>query len=491
RQRLMERRWPAMDIVDYIRLIDDPTHTINEDGTYNLSEIQARAILDLRLQRLTQLGVKEVTDELEELAAKIRDYLAILRSRQQILTIISNELREVREQFAVPRRTEIVEWSGDMEDEDLIEREDMVVTVTSGGYIKRTPLVDFRAQRRGGKGLSGMSTKEDDIVTQLFVANTHTPLLFFTTDGMVYKLKTWRLPQGARAARGKAIVNILPIPPGVSVAAIMPVDRDEDEWDQLQIVFATSAGDVRRNALSDFTNVMRNGKIAMKLPDDTVKLVNARIASEDDDVLLVTALGRAIRFPTTDVRVFKGRDSTGVRGIRLAEGDVVVSMAVIRHFEAPPDERAAYLKMRRAVAGVLDEPEADADEDAVEEGNVSPERYAAMSAAEDLILTITAGGLGKLSSSHDYPVRGRGGQGVAAVDKGMRGGKLVAALPVELGDQIMLATSTGQSIRVPVDGISFRSRSAGGVRVFTTGAAEEVVSVAWIAEQADEGTDEE
>ncbi|MEM6634914.1 MAG: DNA gyrase subunit A [Pseudomonadota bacterium] len=484
RERLMERRWPAEDIADYIRLIDDPTHKINDDGTYYLSETQARAILDLRLQRLTQLGVKEVTDELKELADKILELLEILRSRDRILGIISNELTEVRDQFAVPRRTEIVEWSGDMEDEDLIEREDMVVTVTAGGYIKRTALDEFRAQRRGGKGLAGMSTKDEDVVTTLFVANTHTPLLFFTTDGMVYKLKTWRLPQGGRTAKGKAVVNILPIPSGVSIAAIMPVDRDEEEWDQLQIVFATSAGDVRRNALSDFTNVMRNGKIAMKLPDETVKLVNARIASEDDDVMLVTALGRAIRFRTTDVRVFKGRDSTGVRGIRLADGDGVVSMAVIRHFEATPGERAAYLKMRRAVAGLTDDGEVDADEEPVEIGNVTPERYAQMSAAEDLILTITSGGQGKLSSSHDYPVRGRGGQGVAAIDKAMRGGQLVASFPVEMDDQIMLATTTGQSIRVPVDGISFRSRSAGGVRVFNTGEGEEVASVAWIAEQA-------
>jgi DNA gyrase subunit A len=487
REKLMDRRWPAADIADYIRLIDDPTHRMNEDGTYNLSETQARAILDLRLQRLTQLGVKEVTDELEELAGKIKEYLDILRSRERIMGIISDELREVRDQFAVPRRTEIVDWSGDMEDEDLIEREEMVVTVTQSGWIKRTPLAEFRAQRRGGKGLSGMSTKDEDVVTTLFVANTHTQLLFFTTDGMVYKLKTWRLPLGGRTAKGKAIVNILPIATRVSVAAIMPVDRPEEDWDELQIFFATSDGDVRRNALSDFTNVKSNGKIAMKLPDG-VSLVNARICTEDDDVMLVTALGRAIRFPSTEVRVFKGRDSTGVRGIRLADGDRVVSMAVIRHYEATPAEREAYLKMRRAVAGVTEEAEADEEEVATEAADFTSEDYARMSAAEDLILTVTAGGSGKLSSSHDYPVRGRGGQGVMAMDKAMRGGRLVASFPVMTGDQIMLATSTGQSIRVPVDGISFRSRAAGGVKVFSTGEGEEVVSVAWIAEpEEDEG----
>jgi len=486
REKLMTRRWPAGSIIEYLKLIDDPLHPVNEDGTYNLSEAQARAILDLRLQRLTQIGVQEVTDELQDLAGKIKEYLAILASRERIMEIISTELHEVREQFAVPRRTEIVEWAGDLEDEDLIEREDMVVTVTSGGYIKRTALAEFRSQRRGGKGLSSMQTKEEDVVTTLFVANTHTQLLFFTTDGMAYKLKTWRLPLAGRTAKGKAIVNILPIPTGVSIAAIMPVDRPDEEWDDLQIAFATSEGDVRRNALSDFTNVKSNGKIAMKLPEG-VELVNARICSEDDDIMLVTDSGRAIRFPVTDVRVFKGRDSTGVRGIRLRGDDKVVSMAVIRHFDATAEERAGYLKMRRAMAGVADEAEADEDEEAVV-GAISAERYAEMSAFENLILTITAKGSGKLSSSHDYPVRGRGGMGVTAMDKAMRGGDIVSSFPVELGDQIMLVTSTGQSIRVPVEGISFRSRSAGGVKVFDTAKGEEVASVAWIAEQ---GEDEE
>ncbi|WP_288943537.1 DNA gyrase subunit A [uncultured Roseovarius sp.] len=481
REKLMTRRWPAGDILEYIALIDDPTHKANDDGTYNLSETQARAILELRLQRLTQLGVKEVTDELQELAGKIKEYLAILASRERIMGIIADELREVKDQFAVPRRTEIVDWSGDMDDEDLIEREDMVVTVTQGGYIKRTALADFRAQKRGGKGLSGMATKEEDVVTTLFVANTHTQLLFFTTDGMVYKLKTWRLPLGGRTSKGKAIVNILPIPQGVSIAAIMPVDRPEQEWDDLQIVFATTAGDVRRNALSDFTNVKRNGKIAMDLPEG-VEMVNARICTEDDDVMLVTDSGRAIRFPTTEVRVFKGRKSTGVRGIRLQGNDRVVSMSVIGHFDATADERAAYLKMRRALAGAPDDGE-DADAPA---GDLPAERFEEMQAAENLILTITANGSGKLSSSHDYPVRGRGGMGVQAMDKAMRGGTLVASFPVSLEDQIMLATSRGQSIRVPIDGISFRSRSAGGVKIFDTRKGEEVVSVAWIADQGED-----
>ena len=484
REKLMTKSWQASDILPYIQLIDDPHHSINDDGSYNLSEAQARSILELRLQRLTQIGVKEVTTELEGLAEKIKEYLSILRSKERIMTIISDELKEVKEQFSVPRRSEIIDWSGGLEDEDFIEKEDMVVTVTSGGYIKRTPLVDFRAQRRGGKGLSGMSTKEDDVVTTLFVANTHTQLLFFTTAGMVYKMKTWRLPVGGRTAKGKAIINILPIPQGVSVAAIMPVDREEKDWGDLQIMFATSEGGVRRNALSDFTNVKSNGKIAMKLPEG-VEMVNARICSEADDVMLVTDSGRAIRFRTSDVRVFKGRDSTGVRGIKLREENKVVSMSVIRHFIATAEERSAYLKMRRAVAGVLDDSDLS-DEEIVTDISLSQERYSEMSAAEDLILTLTSQGAGKTSSSHDYPLRGRGGVGVAAMDKAMRGGPVIASFPVEQDDEIMLVTSTGQSIRCPVDGISFRSRSAGGVKVFNTSENESVVSVAWIADQGDE-----
>jgi DNA gyrase subunit A len=485
RERLMTRRWPAHEIAEYIRLIDDPGHTMNDDGTYNLSEVQARAILDLRLQRLTAMGVKEVTDELQDLAAKIRDYLAILASRERIMEIIAAELREVRDAFAVPRRTEIVDWAGDLDDEDLIEREDMVVTITSGGYIKRTPLAEFRAQRRGGKGLSSMATKEDDVVTTLFVANTHTQLLFFTTDGMVYSLKCWRLPLAGRTAKGKAIVNILPIPVGVSIAALTPVDAPEAEWDSLQVFFATSEGDVRRNALSDFANVMRNGKIAMKLPEG-VSMVNARICDEGDDVMLVTAMGRAIRFPVPEVRVFKGRDSTGVRGVRLAAGDRVVSMSILRHFEADPAERAAFLKRHRAEMGadIGEEEVPDSDEEAVAEGTLAEERYLEMRAAQEQVLTITAGGTGKVSSSHDYPVRGRGGAGVRATTG--RGGALVASFPVLPDDQVMLATSTGQSIRVPVAGISFRSRSAGGVKVLDCAAGEEVVSAARVADQGDD-----
>ena len=483
RALLMQRRWPAEEIAEHIALIDDPTHVANEDGTYNLSEIQARAILDLRLQRLTAMGMREIAEELRELAGKIKEHLAILASRERIMQIIADELREVREAFAVPRRTEISDDEGDLEDEDLIEREDMVVTVTLGGYIKRTALADFRSQKRGGKGLAGMKTKEEDAVTTLFVANTHTPLLFFASDGKVYKMKTLRLPLGGRTSKGKALVNVLPIKSGVSIAAIMPVDVPEERWGEMQIMLATSIGTVRRNALSDFVNVMSNGKIAMKIPNDGTTLVNARICTENDDVMLVTDMGQAIRFPSTAVRVFQSRASMGVRGAKLRDDGSVVSMSVVEHYEATPDERAAYLKMRRQLAGAA--AEADTEDDGESGGGnadapLDQAVFDRMHAAEAVILTVTENGLGKLSSSHDYPVRGRGIYGVRAADKDMRGGRLVACFPVDMRDEIMLVTSEGQSIRMPVAGISFRSRSAGGVNVFNVEEDQYVVSVAHI-----------
>jgi len=483
RAKLMGCRWPAQKIAEYIRLIDDPGHTLNDDSTYFLSESQARAILELRLQRLTQLGVKEITTELEELAKKIKDYLAILASRDRILGIIVEELREVKELFSIPRRTKIIDWDGDLEDEDLIESEDMVVTATLGGYIKRTPLADFRAQKRGGKGVVGITTKEEDVVTTLFVANTHTQLLFFTTDGMVYKLKTWRLPKSERRTKGKPIVNVLPkISKTASIAAIVPIDHKETNWDDLQIAFATSKGSVRRNALSDFVNVQSNGKIAMKLSENT-ELVNAHICNEDDNIMLVTNAGWANRFCATDVRLFKGRNSTGVRGIKFRGDHKVVSMSVIRHHRSTPDEVSAYIKRRRAVEGDVDCDDASSH---LKEGIISQARYAEMSAAEDLILTITSKGFGKLSSSHDYRITKRGGQGIRATDKALRGGELVAFFPVEVHDDLILVTSMGQSIRVSVQDISFQSRIGGGVKALDIRDGEEVVSVARIADPSDE-----
>ena len=493
REKLMGKDWPAQEIAPYIKLIDDPTHTINDDGSYRLSEIQARAILDLRLQRLTALGVEEITNELKELAEKIIDYLDILSSRERILAIISEEMTAVKDEFAVPRRTEIVASLGDFDDEDLIEPEDMVVTATHSGYVKRTPLAEYRSQKRGGKGLQGMSTKDEDFVTRLFSANTLTPVLFFTTDGIVYKLKTWRLPQGGRNAKGKALVNLLPIEPGVSIAAMMPVDAPEEEWGNLQIVFCTSDGQVRRNELSDFVNVKANGKIAMKLPEG-VRLISAQICSPDSDVLLSSKLGKAIRFPIdTEVRVFKGRDSTGVRGMKLAEGDEIVSMCVLSNVERTTEEARAYLKMRRQMAGDEESGPSDDDED-VADTAISQERYIELGAQEEFILTVAENGIGKRTSSYEYRPMRRGGQGVTAMalSASKKGGAthIVATFPVEEGDQCMLVTDAGQSIRCGVSDVSVRSRSAGGVWMLRTAGDERVVSVARLAEQTDDDEEE-
>ena len=373
REEMMGRRWPAKDVAPLIALIDDPRHRLQEDGTYVLSDAQARAILELRLARLTALGREEIAEELNKIAAEITDYLDILRSRARVQTIIKDELKAIRDEFATPRKTVIEDGGADLEDEDLIQREDMVVTVTHAGWIKRVPLDSYRAQRRGGKGRSGMATKEEDFVTRLFVANTHTPILFFSSRGIVYKEKVWRLPLAAPQARGKALVNLLPLTEGERITSILPLPEDEAMWGELDVMFATRAGTVRRNKLSDFVQVNRNGKIAMKFDSEDEAIVDVQLCTEADDVLLTTAGGQCIRFPVDDVRVFKGRDSTGVRGIALAKDDRVISMAILRHFDATADERNAYLKMSRAVRG---EGEADAtaeadDEEATNGGELS------------------------------------------------------------------------------------------------------------------------
>ncbi|MFL5203417.1 MAG: DNA gyrase subunit A [Microvirga sp.] len=489
REALMGRDWPAHDIAPLIALVDDPRHKINEDGTYRLSEAQARAILDLRLQRLTALGRDEIGDELSKLAAEISDYLDILRSRVRIMSIIRDELTEIRNTFATPRKTQIVDWDSDLDDEDLIAREDMVVTVSHAGYIKRVPLSTYRAQRRGGKGRSAMTTRDEDFVTRLFVANTHTPVIFFSSEGQAYKEKVWRLPLAAPNAKGKALVNMLPIKQGERITTIMPLPEDEASWDKLDVMFATSRGTVRRNKLSDFVQVNRGGKIAMKL-DEGEHIVDVQICSENDDVLLTTAKGQCIRFPVTDVRVFKGRDSMGVRGINLAEGDDIISMAILRHVEATGEERAAYLKMRRAVTGEQMGADADASEDAEEanaDATLSQERYAEMSALEQCILTLSEKGYGKRTVSYEYRITGRGGKGITAMAVNNRNGKLVASFPVENSDQIMLVTDGGQLIRVPVEGIRVVGRNSQGVTVFSTRDKEKVVSVEHIeGEDAEE-----
>ncbi len=497
REQLMTRRWPAADVEALIRLIDDPRHEVNDDGTYNLSEEQARAILDLRLQRLTALGRDEISDELNQLAEEIKGYLEILASRDRVMSIIRDELTEIRTAYATPRRTEILESDADMEDEDLIAREEMVVTVSHEGYIKRVPLSQYRAQNRGGKGRSGMATKEEDFVTRLFIANTHTPVLFFSSRGIAYKLKVWRLPLATPQSRGKFIKNILPLTDGERITSILALPEDEASWADLDVVFATRLGTVRRNKLSDFAQVNRNGKIAMKFDDDSDGIIGVETCTESDDFLLVSALGQCIRFPVGDVRVFKGRDSTGVRGISLADGDELISMTILRHFDASPAERAAFQKEwaaeQRAAgaedAEVVDEAVAD---DAEEEGNgidtLSPERYAEMMLAQQFVLTVNEQGYGKRSSSYEFRTSGRGGKGIKATDQSKLDeiGKLIAAFPVEPADQIMLVSDGGQLIRVPVDQIRIVSRASKGVRIFNTADGEKVVSVEHISDIGEE-----
>ncbi|MCC8981232.1 DNA gyrase subunit A [Bradyrhizobium acaciae] len=484
RESLMSRDWPARDVEAMITLIDDPRHRINDDGTLRLSMEQARAILDLRLQRLTALGRDEISEELDKLAAEIADYLDILRSRARVQGIVKTELAEVKEQFATPRKTVIIEQEGEVEDEDLIQREDMVVTVSHAGYVKRVPLSTYRAQRRGGKGRAGMQTRDEDFVSRLFVASTHTPVLFFSSRGQVYKEKVWRLPMAAPNARGKALINILPLEQGERITTIMPLPEDESSWANLDVMFATTGGTVRRNKLSDFVDVRRSGIIAMKLGEGEA-IVDVQICTERDDVLLTAAGGQCIRFPVTDVRVFTGRTSMGVRGIALPEADKLISLAILRHVETTSDERSAYLKMRRAVAGetTAEEPVEAEGEETANAIQLSQERYAELSAAEQVVLTVSVNGYGKRTSSYEYRTTGRGGKGIVAMSVNNRNGNLVASFPVEDADQIMLVTDKGQLIRCPVADIRVAGRSTQGVIVFDTAEDEHVVSVEHIPEE--------
>ena len=498
REELMTRRWPAADVEALIQLIDDPRHRINDDGTYNLSEEQARAILELRLARLTALGRDEIDAELNEIGAEITDYLDILASRARIQSIIKDELAAVRDEFGTPRRTELADGGADMEDEDLIQREDMVVTVSHEGYIKRVPLSLYRAQRRGGKGKTGMSTKEEDFVTRLFVANTHTPILFFSSRGIVYKEKVWRLPIGTPQSKGKFLRNMLPLEEGDRITAILPLP-DESEWDRLDVMFATTRGTVRRNKLSDFADVKRNGKIAMKFDEEGDAILAVETCTENDDVLLTANSGQCIRFAVTDVRVFKGRDSQGVRGIALGEGERAISMTILEHVAAEAWERAAYLKRSVAERRLTSAEEAEEDvaltnEDVGEGGELVDARYEELKAHEQFVLTVTEYGYGKRSSSYDFRVIGRGGKGIRATDvsKTAEIGELVAAFPVRDEDQVMMVSDGGQVIRVPVRGIRFASRATKGVTIFNTAEGEKVVSVERISdtEEADETSDE-
>jgi DNA gyrase subunit A len=485
RTALMERSWPARDMTPLIALIADPRHALDADGVIRLSEAQARAILELRLARLTALGRDEIAEALNRLSAEIADYLNILSSRARLMSIIRDELVKAKSDFASPRRTAILDSDADMEDEDLIQREDMVVLVSHGGYIKRAPLSTYRAQRRGGKGRGAMATREEDFVARLFVASTHQPVLFFSSTGQVYKEKVWRLPLAAPQSRGKALINLLPLEAGERITTIMALPEDEETWESYDVMFATTRGTVRRNKLSDFTQVNRNGKLAMRL-DEGEQIVDVQICSDKDDVLLTAARGQCIRFPVGDVRVFKGRDSMGVRGIALAEGDSVISLAILKSFDAASAERAAYLKQRRS-EGEADEnleaePEAENGAEGANEATLAPERYEAMRAAEQVILTVSENGYGKRTLSYEYRVTGRGGKGIVAMAMNERNGSLVASFPVAAGDEIMLVTDAGQLIRIPVEGIRIAGRATQGVIVFDTAEQERVVSVDRIGE---------
>ncbi len=505
REELMGRDWPAADVAPLIALIDDPRYRIADDQTYRLSDAQARAILELRLARLTALGRDEIGEELEKLAAEITDYLDILRSRARVRTIIKDELAAVRDEFATPRKTEIVEGGAELEDEDLIQREDMVVTVTHEGWIKRVPLDTYRAQRRGGKGRSGMAMKEEDFVTRVFVASTHAPLLFFSSEGQVYRTKVWRLPLAAPQARGRSLVNLLSLSEGERITTVIPIPEDEAGWDALQVMFATNVGSVRRNRLSDCVPRTTLGKRVMEFEADGQKIIDVQLCGTGDDVLLTTAQGQCIRFPIEEVRVFGGNGSTGTslgnRGITLEAGDMVISMAILRHFEVTPAERDAYFKMSRAVRGESEPDEAsavpeEADRELDQDGGTTAamefnaERYATMSAAEQFIFTVSENGYGKRTSSFEYRTTRRGGKGIVAMVVNDRNGRLVASFPVEASDQIMLVSDGGKIIRMGIDDIRIIGRGTQGVIVFDTEEDEKVVSVERLSEEGAAAADD-
>ena len=489
KEKLMAKPWPAADVAAMIALLDEPGHKV-VDGKYTLSEIQAKAILELRLHRLTGLERDKIGADLRELGQQIERYLAILESREELYKLLRQELLAMKEQFANPRRTTFEEGDFDGEtEEDLIQREDMVVTVTSTGYIKRVPLSTYRAQRRGGKGRAGMATKEEDFVSQVFVANTHTPMLFFSSTGIAYKLKVYKLPLGTPQSRGKALVNLLPLKEGETITTVMPLPEDESSWDNLYVMFATRTGDVRRNRLSDFTNVWASGKIAMKLESGD-SLVRVQTCTEDEDVFLCTRAGKCIRFPVGDIRIFAGRTSTGVRGVKLADGDHVISMSLLRHVDFETEERDGYLRLaaaRRRAEGVEEPPSTEEGESAAPAAKISDARAAEMAKAEEFILSVTENGFGKRSSAYEYRIANRGGQGIANIDVSARNGQVVASFPVRDTDQIMMVTDGGQLIRIPVGDIRIAGRTTQGVTLFKTAEGEHVVSVTELREPEDDG----
>ncbi|WP_207462744.1 DNA gyrase subunit A [Azospirillum sp. SYSU D00513] len=484
REEMIAREWPAGDVTPLIELIDEPGHRVSAAGTYRLSEQQARAILDLRLHRLTGLERDKIGGELREVTDQIADYLETLANRAKLLGILRDELVEMKERFGTPRRTEILELEFEADIEDLIQREDMVVTVSQSGYVKRVPLSTYRAQRRGGKGRSGMSMKAEDAVSDLFVANTHTPLLLFSSRGLVYKLKVYRLPLGNPQARGKAFVNLLPLEEGETITTVLALAEDEATWSELNVVFATSQGNVRRNRMSDFANIRSNGLIAMKLEEEGERLISVRTCSENDDLLLATRGGKSIRFQVGDVRVFSGRTSTGVRGIRLAPGDEVISMSILNHVEASPAERAAFFKKKREEGvDMVGEAAPEAEDVSDEIVTLTQERYEELKQLEQYILTVTERGYGKRTSSYEYRVTGRGGQGIWNMEMSDRNGSIIASFPVTERQQVMMVTNGGQVIRSPIHDVRIAGRKTLGVTLFRVGPEERVVSVASIADE--------
>ena len=492
---LTGRSWPAGDVTPLIALIDEPGRGVAEDGTYRLSDEQAKAILELRLQRLTGLEREKIANELKEVTDRIAEYLAILADRLKLLGILRDELVDIRERFATPRRTHIEDNEFEADIEDLIQREEMVVTVSMTGYVKRVPLSTYRAQRRSGKGRTGMTTKDEDVVSDLFVASTHTPVLFFTTRGMVHRLKVYRLPVGTPTSRGKAFVNLLPLVGGEAISAMLPLPEDETTWDQFFVMFATSSGTVRRNRLSDFANIRANGLIAMKL-DEGERLISVLTCTDDQDVLLATRAGKCIRFKVPDVRVFAGRTSTGVRGIRLAEGDDIISMSILRHVEATPDERAAYLKFARLKRANEEGPESDEsklaeepDEESSESAGpvtLTPDRAAELDALEEFILTVSERGFGKRTSAYEYRLTNRGGQGIQNMEVNERNGSIVATFPIRVQEGVMLVSDGGQVIRTGVREVRIAGRRTQGVTLFRVAADEKVVSVARAGDDSDD-----
>ena len=495
RDYMLKKKWIPKNVESLIQLIDDPRHKIATDGSYMLSTEQVQAILDLRLQRLTAIGRDEIEKELNSIGEQIKEYLEILTNRTVLDSLIEKELIDAKDSFGIPRRTEITDLELDVDDEDLIPKQDVVVTVSHKGYIKRVPLSTYRSQRRGGKGRAGMSTRDEDFVTRIFVENTHTPILFFSSTGIVYKMKVWKLPQGTPQSKGKAMINLLPLSEGENITTIMPLPENEQEWENLYIMFTTENGNVRKNKLSDFVDVRANGKIAMKLQDND-EINTVETCTDQDDLLITTLKGQCIRFRVSDVRLFVGRSSTGVRGIRLAKGDRVISSAIIKSMSATTEERAAYLKMSRAVRG---DTESDNDENEENNENITPailsdEKYAEMGASEQFILSISNNGYGKRTSTFEYRVTGRGGKGIIAMVVNDRNGNIADSFPVDAANQIILVTNNGKLIRCPVDDIRIASRSTQGVKIFDVDDQEQVVSVERLGDlESDEedGVDDE